>query len=86
MFAEIKHHGAGADLDGAEKAEKITAANPPSKGKEKNITPVMPPRNGAGRITSMKSLQNSVEKTGENYSVVTVTEPSTWDRKKGVQL
>ena len=25
-------------------------------------------------------------KNGENYSVITVTEPSTWGRKKGVQL
>ena len=85
-------------MDGAQKAEKITAAlldgalikitaaKPPSNGKEKKITAVKPLPNGAGRFTSTKSLQNSAEKNGENYSVVIVTEPSTWDRKKGVQL
>ena len=54
-----KHHGAGADLDGA---EKITAAKPLPNGAYRKITAVKPLPNGAGRITSTKSLQNSAEK------------------------
>ena len=75
-----KHHGAGADLDGAEKVEKITVENysgedaarrrvekkysgeSTARRREKTITAAKPLPDGAGRITSTKSLQNSAEK------------------------
>jgi len=42
-----KHHGAGADLDGAKKVEKITAAKPLPDGARKKITAAKPLPDGA---------------------------------------